>query len=287
MGRKFYLPLILLAATGYPSIPVLSQSLAADLPQESSARFELFHDYLIVLQGRVGPLRGLNFLLDTGANPSVLDRHLAAKLHLASVPTEIAVLQGTTRGAMSLLPNLQVGPVTRSNFPVLVEDLGFIQKVVPVRLDGIIGLDVLGQTPFVIDYASHVIHFGSANLPSSVPLQINQGLAMLAARVNDRPVELLLDTGAPSLILFRAPAPAEAQTRLVSSGSIGDHNDQVLHLSSLTLGPAMIRRPSALLVSTQADAGHSFAGILSPAGLGFRQIGIDLRRGELRFSMEP
>ncbi|HEY2019309.1 MAG TPA: retropepsin-like aspartic protease, partial [Bryobacteraceae bacterium] len=185
--------------------PAIFHARAAGHPRNANVSFELYRDYLIVLQVRVGPLKGLNFLLDTGATPSVLDPRIAAKLHLETVPTEIAVLQGTARGATATIPSLQVGPVVKENLPVLVEDLSFVQKVVPVRLDGIVGLDVLGQSAFVIDYVSHNIRFGSANLASSVPLQLRQGLAMLTATVNQEPAQLLLDTGAPSLILFRRP----------------------------------------------------------------------------------
>ena len=283
MGRPLHLLLFILTVVANGCQPGVSQSLAEGTPRSADVNFELFHDYLIVLRGRVGPIEGLNFLLDTGATPSVLDPGLAAKLGLRSTPTQIAVLQGTARGATAILPSLQIGPVTRSNFPVLLEDLSFVQKVLPVHIDGIVGLDVLGQTEFVIDYGARRIHFGPSDLTSSVPLEIDHGLAIVSVAVNHHPAQLLLDTGAPSLMLFRT-FDASAHIQLVSSGSIGEHEQDWLRLASLTLGSATIRHPSAFLISSTNDAEHEFAGILSPAGLGFRRVAIDLRRGAMAFS---
>src|ERR1700757_1960990 len=56
-------------------------------PAKSAVSFELYRDYLIVVRGTAGPVKGLNFLLDTGATPSVLDPRLAGKLHLEIAPT--------------------------------------------------------------------------------------------------------------------------------------------------------------------------------------------------------
>jgi hypothetical protein len=111
---------------------------------------------------------------------------------------------------------------------------------------------------------------------------------MLTATVNQEPAQLLLDTGAPSLILFRRPGHGDQGPGAhVASNSIGDHSDKVLRLDSLTVGSAVIRHPSAYVVASQSDQGHDFAGVLSPAALGFRRVGIDLARGELAFSRDP
>ena len=140
---------------------------------EGTVGFDLYHGYLIVARGSAGPMKGLTFLLDTGASPTVLDPRLARKLHLEQFPASISVLGGSVQAEAAIVPSLNFGPMQRDNVPVLIEDLSFLQKALPVRVDGVIGLDVLGQSAFVIDYASREIHFGpSAALPNSLPLRM-------------------------------------------------------------------------------------------------------------------
>ena len=47
-----------------------------------------------------------------------------------------------------------------ANFPVIVQDLSFAEKALGIRVDAMIGFDVLGQSPFTIDYESRKLVFG-------------------------------------------------------------------------------------------------------------------------------
>jgi hypothetical protein len=44
--------------------------------------FKLYRSYVIVARGSIGNVRNLNFVIDTGAVPSILDRRIARRLHL-------------------------------------------------------------------------------------------------------------------------------------------------------------------------------------------------------------
>jgi hypothetical protein len=183
-GRYFWLIVVLtsLALVGQPAAWGYRES--AHLAK-TSVGFQLYRDYLIIVQGSVGPLKGVNFLLDTGANTTVLDPRLARKLHLDATPTSVAVLSGGVKGGIAIAPSLQFGPIHRDNVRVLIEDLSFIQDALPFRIDAIVGLDLLGQSAFVIDYASREIRFGPAPaMPDSIPLQLKDGLAFVDATVN-------------------------------------------------------------------------------------------------------
>lgn len=287
MGRRFWLLLVL-----WTNVTLLGQlkisSAYANDRGPLSVDFELYRDYLIVLHPTVGTLRGLNFLLDTGATPTVLDTQLAAKLRLNSVTTQIAVLQGTIQGWSATLPSLQVGPVAKQMLPVVVEDLTSIQKVLPVHLDGILGLDVLGQVTFTIDYEARVIRFGiAADLPVRVPLHMKQGLALLDATLDQQPIQLLLDTAAPSLFLFTSGSDSDVPPKEVPASSMGHYDHRSIRLKDLTLGTANFRHPSAFVVASRREPGHDFGGVVSPTGLGITRLTVDLARGELAFSQKP
>lgn len=257
---------------------------------EGTVSFDLYHGYLIVARGSAGPLRGLTFLLDTGASPTVLDPRLARKLHLEQFPASISVLGGSVHAEMAIVPSLNFGPMQRDNISVLIEDLSFLQKALPVRVDGVIGLDVLGQSAFVIDYVLREIHFGpSPAMPNSLPLLMKEGLAIVDAEVNDIPAHLLLDTGASSLILFARTTLGPVSDLKVSAvqrrpDTIGDFDRKQVSLHSLKLGNAEFGKEPAFVVPDGSHAGQAFDGLMSPAALGLTRVVIDVGRGKLAFS---
>jgi hypothetical protein len=286
-GRYFWLPIVLTAlAVAVQPIARGDRETGPDRAAKTTVSFELYRDYLIVVRGAAGPLKGLNFLLDTGATPSVLDLRIARKLHLDTAPTDIAVLNGSVQGGMATVPRLEFGPIRRDNLPVLIEDLSFLQKALPVQVDGMIGLDLLGDSTFVIDYTLREIRFGPVpSMPVSIPLQLKQGLPIVDATINHAVVHLLLDTGAPSLILFQEMSePASGAS--VSSKAIGDFDRRQVRLASFQLGVSEFGRKPAFMVHTRRDAGHNFDGLMSPAALGITRLAFDPGRGTLAFARE-
>lgn len=282
--------LTVLTVVGQPVARGYSK-IVTDRPLRTTVSFELYRDYLIIVRGSAGPLKGLNFLLDTGASPSVLDSKVAGRLHLNVEPTAIAVLNGNVQGGTATVPNLQFGSIRRDDLPVLIEDLSFLKKALPIQVDGIVGLDVLGQNSFVIDYTSREIRFGPApSMTGSIPLQLKEGLAIVDATVNHASVHLLLDTGAPSLILFEEMQDSVSDVKgnaQPSPKSIGDFERKQARPISLRLGDAEFGHESAFIVHNHRDAGHDFDGLMSPAALGITRVAVDLGRGTLAFTREP
>jgi predicted aspartyl protease len=251
-------------------------------------RFDLYRDYLIVAKGSAGPLKGLHFLVDTGASPTVLDRPLAQKLHLEEMPASIAVLEGSVQAAQATVPSLQFGPLRRDNLNVLIEDLSFFQKALPVHIDAVVGLDVLGQSAFEIDYIAREIRFGSFPLANSLPLQMKAGLPIVGAEMNHLSVHLLVDTGASSLILFEPSTPRPASPMRISAdrsaNTIGEFERKQVWLPSLRVGETEFGRKSAFLVRNRGTANQDFDGLMSPIALGITKVAVDLERGILAFS---
>lgn len=265
-------------------LAVAGQPLAQGSDSERKVSFDLYRDYLIVARGSAGPLKGLNFMLDTGANPSVIDRRVAQKLHLKEQSASIAVIGGSVQGGQSVIPSLELGPVRRENLPIVVEDLSFFQKAFPVRIDAIVGLDLLGQSPFVIDYREREIYFGPLPiLTTSLALHTQDGLPIVDAELNSGPVHLLLDTGSSSLILFGHPQPRPLSPTKVSL-TIGDFDRHQVWLQSLKLGEVDFGREAAFLVEQRGDTKQNFDGLLNPAALGITRIAVDEQRGLLAFT---
>jgi hypothetical protein len=277
---------VLLTGLGVVGQPAAKGYADRGIEQHGKSRidFELYNDYLIVLRGSAGPLKGLNFLFDTGATPSVLDPRIAKKLHLITEPTPIAVVGGSVQGQTATVASLQIGPITRENVTVSVQDLTSIQNVLPIRLDGIVGLDVLGQSTFVIDYESRQISFGSLPpMADSIPFHIKDGFALVDAMVNHEQVHLLMDTGASSMILFEATT--DRASRGVRSGpparKLGDFDRRQVRSIDLRLGEIEFGHEAAFVIHNDRDAGHDFDGVMNPVALGIRRVAVDLGRGKL------
>lgn len=252
-----------------------------------TVRFVLYKGYFTVVQGTAGPLKNLNFFLDTGTRPPILDVRVAKKLHLQGrEPVRIAIVGGRAQGERANLPWLEIGPVHQTNLPIVITDLSFFRKLVPVRIDGIVGLDELGQKPFVIDYNARVIRFGEAPaLPVSVPLRLDRGLAVFDAEVNHTAVHLLLDTGASSLILFTKTLPLSSRAdALLDTDDIGKFDSRLVWLRIFRLGSVEFRKEPALLTLNPRPSQFDFDGLISPPALGISRVAVNVEAGTLGFS---
>jgi predicted aspartyl protease len=283
-GRNFCLLSLLMLLALAIELPARGYTDAKPL------RFDLYHDYLIVARGSVGSQKGLNFLVDTGANPSVLDRRVAQKLHLQERPSILAGINGRVQAGQATVPSLQFGPIRRENVNMVVADLSFFSKAIPVPIDGVIGLDVVGQTPFEIDYAASQISFGLIpSLKNSLPLELRGGLPIVTAELNHLSTHLVLDTAASALIVFAPQTPAtvsrvNATAVQQSSSRMGEFERKPVQLGSLTLGQMELRGQPAFLLQKPWDRNEDFDGLMSPALLGITRLAVDAQRGVVEFS---
>jgi predicted aspartyl protease len=272
--------LLLLALAGAPA--------ARGYTDNKPLRFDLYRDYLIVARGAAGSQKDLFFLLDTGTNPTVLDQRVADKLHLQQSAGVLAGINGRVQTALATLPSLQFGPIRTDNLPVVVEDLSFFEKTLSVRIDGVIGLDAIGQTPFEVDYAARKIFFGSIPpLKNALPLEMRGGLPVLAGELDHLPVQLVLDTGASSLILFKPKGQTSISKVSVvqrSSSMMGEFERRPMVLNSLTLAQTEFHHQPAFLVQSRWEGTQDFDGLVSPALLGINRLLIDPGRGVVEFT---
>jgi aspartyl protease len=295
MGRRHYLFLFLLACAGcarpafaaHPTVPPIAAPATRDAATVT-VRFDLYRGYLIVAHGSAGPLKNLNFLLDTGTSVPIFDSGVAKRLHLAGdAPASIVILGGRAQGANAVLPSLEFGPVQRTSLPVVTTDLSFFQKLIPVRIDAVVGLDILGQSPFVIDYSAQVIRFGPPPpFPVSVPLKLDGGLITFDAVIDHAPVHLAFDTGVASLVLFDQAASASNMKAdaVQHPDQIGSFQRKATRLRTVTLGDEQFRQQSAILVSNPKQSQIDFDGLMSPPALGISRVSVDLKGGILAFS---
>jgi len=248
-------------------------------------QFRLYRNYLIVVRGDLGFLEGLNFLVDTGANPTAVDMRIAEKLGLKGQSKKLELFDQSVLAEGVELPTLQVGPLRAESLPAVVQDLSPVEHNLGVRIDAIVGLGILSAENFTIDYDSKKIEFGEIEpLPFAVPFATPPPTLTVQLRVGDQAMPLLLDTGAKDLLLFECSLPGHmrelaALTINKSSSSKGVAFDvQEARLSKVRLGTAELGTMRVLVVPGKQTCGWGFAGVIGMSALGFREIAFDFER---------
>ena len=149
----------------------------------------------------------LNFLIDTGAVPSVLDRRIAQKLHLTGRVEELSVFTQKLEMERVTALDVNLGPLHAKALPAVVRDLSFAGEALGTRIDAMIGFDFLNQSAFTIDYQSRKITVGPIDLSLiAIPYLAGPGYAVVEMKVQRQTFLLLVDTGASDLVLFESAA---------------------------------------------------------------------------------
>jgi predicted aspartyl protease len=140
------------------------------------------------------------FLLDTGADRSVLDKEFAQRLGLHSgqiMDVQRAFLTETDE--VIHVRDLNLGSVSSENLEMITSDLAASTRAVGFRVDGVIGVDVLRRFSVKLRLSSGEVTFqqkaGHANRSLLVRLHNVGGRYFVPLRIQDVPLELLLDTG--------------------------------------------------------------------------------------------
>ena len=238
--------------------------------------FKLVRNFAIVVQGGIGPLSNLNFMLDTGAVPSVISERVASQLgakgnrgSLAQLPTEIEAQYVT-------VTDVRFGPIRAADLPMVVVDLTRFEESLGIRIDAVIGLDLLAGQDFTIDYKGQEIICGLSGPVSRVvgaEIRFAAGAPywILPISLRGHTYHVLLDTGANHLALFSVhPQKAEnaspALPPLAISEALSDRQ------------PVILQRPPG--------AFQGIDGVLGPAALRMTRIEFDWEHRSLRWNTD-
>ncbi len=205
--------------------------------------FELHHRYLVVVRGTIGRLEGLRFLVDTGSNPTMVDRKIAKKLTLDVQRNHTIAFGQKSRTDSATVEGIRIGPVAAGKMRVSVGDLSFLDG-----LHAVIGLDLLARSSFRVDYEQRWLEFGPVAQPGpGVPLDATPPFLTAPVSIAGVPYRFLVDTGSRRLVLFRRrvqnrlPPACLHGTVILNDLSAPVRLDRVL-LRSVELGAAAVDR---------------------------------------------
>jgi predicted aspartyl protease len=258
----------------------LDSNYAVDLP------IQLYLDYLVVVEGKIGNLEKLSFLIDTGASPSVIDQRIATALGLTRTVGKMDLANKTVQTELASLPFIEVGSARAEGLPVFVQDLSSIEKRLGRRIDAVVGLDILGKSSFSIDYKTKQLRFGPVERTrSTVSFETGTPFVIIEVRLHNRPVRLLVDTGASALMLFQSrvtdPLLLVAGRTSKTTNLGGDFQRQPVQIPGTRLGKEEFGPLTGFVVADHGDDGRNFDGLLSVRGLHLEEIGFDFENHKI------
>jgi hypothetical protein len=194
--------------------------------------------------------------------------------------SSLPVVTGTMESSELLIPSIAIGPVLRPALRVAVGNLSGLEESLGVRIDALVGLDVLGSQNFLIDYENHTITFGNTRgeRGSSTSFQSEPPFVTVAMRMNQQPVNLLVDTGSPELVLFEKNI-AESLRSLDGVNRSSSNLNGAISLREIEVGDTRLGESALgarrVYVASDRNPHFGFDGLLGVAALGVRQVAFD------------
>jgi len=271
-----------LASLLVSSTPLLSTEPIAEVP------FELYQHHLVVAKGSIGRLNDLNLLIDTGTIPSMVDSRIARKLHMQSESSMLVAFGQHVQIQSGVVEGFRIGSLQSPAVPAGVCNLSYLEGV---RIDAIVGLDVLARANFSIDYRTRVLTFSPGGREDAVvPLEIVWPFVTVRMTIAGEQVRLVVDTGSSDLVIFKTRMPAV----LLRAPWRGDKSVQYasgaarlqrLELRQAGLGDHTWDKLAAWRLDRVPDGyPPSVDGVVGVRALGCQRVRFDFERGEFGWS---
>lgn len=243
------------------------------------------------------------FWLDTGASMSLLSSDVAARSGVQPIAGSdtlaIATAAGRVAARPAVLGTLEFGPVRVTNLPVALLEPGMLRldyrlvNGVPtsVRIDGVLGADVLRRLDVVIDPGSGAL---TVARPRRTEPRAGQrrtliwiGFPVVRMLTRDgRPVLFGIDTGADSTVVTSAwlelapdRALTSARARIDALGRTAATGLRVMRNVVVSDGTTALRMRDVPVVGERGQAFVRFDGVLGADVFGVAAMRLDVTNG--------
>jgi len=248
------------------------------LASAQTVEFKLHDGYLIVAKCSVGDLQGLTAVIDTGATETTLDTQLVKRLGISTASDRATVGVHHLNVRAVAIPEIVFGPLRAKSLAGIAIDLSYLSHRLGVRADVIIGMDLLRQQSFLIDYKAGQITFGPVpRLSHSAVLVSSDRFLIVEALVGSKTLRLKLDTGFNGILIYggRVQSFDDQQTDSRSESFGQPLNARSTSLSRLQIGNWKGTQVPAAVTDAEPSRIVGFEGLLGPTAIGARRLAID------------
>ena len=159
---------------------------------------------LIVVQAELGGIQG-NYIFDTGSSGLVLNADYQIKESSNTVEI-IGATHSVRKAEKTRIESFRFGNIVKRNFTAASLSLSHIEASMSMRIDGLIGMDVLQEAAIIIDYEAQLItltdpndDYESAN--AKLDIHFVSNIPVIDAEINGHSIALAIDFGATSSII--------------------------------------------------------------------------------------
>src|SRR5580704_3352128 len=201
---------------------VFSSFMCAEGPAAPSTLSEIHfrspHGSSIVVPVYMNENGPFDFLLDTGSTITFIDPELLRSLKLDVIEGgTVTALTGKTAIPLAIAQTVSVGPLIQSKVELGARDLTGLHEM-DSKIRGVLGQNVLRNADYLIDYHNRTIEFDFGGSLAAVldgervnttrietpdnPNYWNTEVPVTLAESNPHDINLILDTGSTSVVLF-------------------------------------------------------------------------------------
>jgi len=241
------------------------------------------------------------FWLDTGSSMTVVSSRVATDANVPIVSADtlrIRTFEGTAPVKAASVRRLEIGPIIFDNTPTIVMDAGLMRVKSTsegvtgqgVRVDGIIGWDIIRQFDVVLDYHTGTIIFRKPEHLGVIGTEF-QNLTWVGkplVQVRTKPggtFEFSLDTGAQATLLNGSTldkletATTTYGGRVFGIAKTGGQTKRIVPKLTLSVGGKLVRLESVLVYGPAYSDLINCDGILGSDVAQFGKIRIDATNG--------
>jgi hypothetical protein len=153
-----------------------------------------------------------------------------------------------------------------------------------VRIDALVGLDILAATNLSIDYEHRILAFGNSALQAANTTSFEPGyrFVVVPLSLNEKPIHVAVDTGAFGLVLFENHLGRTVTNVVRSAGDFqgveGEIDMKEADIPVVSVGSTELGARHVFLAKGPTEA--RFDGLLGVSGLGARRVSFDFQRGQ-------